>query len=55
MLVCISVHYGFTVEIYGVSHSLHTCLACDAHDAIAMEVALRTRRIEDDTGTSTEI
>ena len=55
MLVCISFLYGFTVEIYGVRHSLRTCLACDTQDAIVMEVASRTRRIEDDTRTSTEI
>ena len=50
-----SVHYRFTVKIYGVRHSLHICLACDAHDAIAMEVVSRTRRIEDDARTSPEI
>ena len=27
-----SVRYGFTVEIYGFRHSLHTCLAHDAHE-----------------------
>ena len=37
VIVCMSVRYGFTVEIYGFRHSLHTCLARDAHDAIAME------------------
>ena len=44
------VHYGFT-------HSLLTCLAREAHDAIVMEVASRsrTRRIEDDAKTSLEI
>ena len=29
--MCMSVRYGFTVEIYGFRHSLHTCLAHDAH------------------------
>ena len=37
-----SVRYGFTVEINELSHSLHTCLARDAHDTIAME--WRSRR-----------
>ena len=32
------VRYGFMVEIYGFRHSLRTCLACAAHDAIAMEI-----------------
>ena len=42
MFVCLSVCYGFTVEIYRFRHSLDTCLAHDAHDgAIVMEVALR--------------
>ena len=51
-----SVRYKFLVEIYGCRHSLRTCLAHDAHDAV-MEVALksRTRRIEDDARTSPEI
>ena len=29
---------GFTIEIYGFTHSLHTFLAHAAHNAIAMEV-----------------
>ena len=29
---------GFMIEIYGFTHSLRTCLARDAHDAIEMEV-----------------
>ena len=33
-----SVRYGFTVEIYGFRHSLRSCLARAAHDAIAMEI-----------------
>ena len=33
-----SVRYRFTVEIYGFRHSLRTCLARAAHDAIAMEI-----------------
>ena len=51
-----SVHYEFTVEIYEFRHSVHTCLARDAHDAIAMEVAsrLRTWRIEDDASRDIE-
>ena len=54
--VCMSVRNGFTVEIYGFRHSLRTCLARDAHDAIAMGVMsrFRTRRIEDDARTSPE-
>ena len=33
-----SVRYGFTVKMYGFRHSLRTCLAHAAHDAIAMEI-----------------
>ena len=33
-----SVHYGFTVEIYEFRHSLRTCLTRAAHNAIAMEI-----------------
>ena len=49
-----SVHNGFTIEIYEFRHSLRTCLAHDAHDVIAMEVTSRsrTRRIEDDARMS---
>ena len=42
MYVCMSVCNGLTIKAYGFTHSLHTFLAHDAHDAIAME---RTRRI----------
>ena len=38
VLVCMSVHYGFTIEEYGFVHSLSTFLARAAHDAIMMEV-----------------
>ena len=38
MYVCMSVRYRFTVEIYGFRHSLRTCLAHAAHDAIAIEI-----------------
>ena len=30
-----SVRNRFTIEIYGFMHSLHNCLARDAHDAIS--------------------
>ena len=33
-----SVRNGCTIEIYGFTHSLHTFLACAAHNAIMMEV-----------------
>ena len=33
-----SVRNGCTIEIYGFMHSLHTFLACAAHNAIMMEV-----------------
>ena len=33
-----SVRYGFTIEIYGFTHSLRTSLACAVHDTIAMEI-----------------
>ena len=36
VIVCISVRYGFTIGIYGFTHSLRTSLARAAHDAIAM-------------------
>ena len=32
------VRNGFTIKIYGFTHSLRTSLARAAHDAIAMEV-----------------
>ena len=48
-----SVRYRFTVEIYGFTHSLCTPLACDAHDAITVEV--EDSRTEVDTRTSPEI
>ena len=44
VFVCMSVRYGFMVEIYGFRYSLRTCLARDAHDAIAMEREQRSRR-----------
>ena len=52
MYVC---PYGFTIEIYGFTHRLHTSLACAAHDAIMMEVEVEDLRIEDDARTSPEI
>ena len=36
-----SVCYGFKIEIYGFTHSLHIFLACAVHDAIAMEVEVK--------------
>ena len=36
--VCMSVHNGFTIEIYGFTHSLCTFLAHATHDAIVMEI-----------------
>ena len=38
MLVCMSVHNGFTIEIYRFTHSLCTFLAHATHDAIVMEI-----------------
>ena len=38
MYVCMYVHNGFAIEIYGFTHSLHTSSARAAHDAITMEV-----------------
>ena len=38
VLVCMSVHNGFTIEIYGFTHSLCTFLARATHDAIVMEI-----------------
>ena len=35
----LTVRYRFTIEIYGFTQTLRTCLARDTHDAIAMEVA----------------
>ena len=35
MYVCMAVHNGFTIEIYGFMHSLRTHAV---HNAIAMEV-----------------
>ena len=32
-----SVGYGFTIEIYGFTHSLHTFMARAAHDAITRD------------------
>ena len=45
MYVCMSVRYGFTIEIYGFMHSLRTSLARATHDAIAVKV--EDLRIED--------
>ena len=33
VLVCMSVHNGFTIEIYEFTHSLRTSLTHAAHDA----------------------
>ena len=44
MYVCMSVCNGLTIKAYGFTHSLHTFLAHDAHDAIAMERTQRIRR-----------
>jgi len=38
MYVCMSVRNGFTIEIYGFTHSLHTFSVSATHDDIAMEV-----------------
>ena len=38
VFVCRSVRYGFTIEIYGFTHSLCTSLTRAAHDAIAMNI-----------------
>ena len=40
MYVCMYVHNGFTIEIYGFMHSLRTSLARATHDAIVMEVEI---------------
>ena len=37
MFVCMSVSYGFTIEIYGFMHSLRTFLPRAAHDAITCD------------------
>ena len=42
MHVCMYTHNRFTTKIYGFTHSLHTSLACTAHDAITMEDDART-------------
>ena len=44
MYVCMSVRNGFTIEIYGFMHSLHTSLARATHDAIAIEIEVKDRR-----------
>ena len=42
MFVCMSVHNGFTIEIYGFMHSLHTFwhmpLRMPSHDGMEIEV-----------------
>ena len=38
VLVCMSVHNGFTIEIYEFTHSLCTFVAHVNHDAIVMEI-----------------
>ena len=45
--------YGFTIEIYGFTHSLRTSLVRATHDAIVVKV--KDSRIEDDSITSPEI
>ena len=40
MYVCLSVHNGFTIEIYGFMHSLRTFLSRAAHGAIARDGGL---------------
>ena len=42
-----SVRCGFTVEKYGFKHSLRTCLAHAAYDAIAVEIEIE---VEDSEG-----
>ena len=37
VFVCMSVRYGFTIEIYGCTHSLRTFLPRAAHDAITRD------------------
>ena len=44
-----SAHNMFTIEIYGFMHSLRTSFARPAHDAIAIEVEVRIRQIEDES------
>ena len=39
----------FIIEIYGFTHSLRTSFTRAAHDAIAMEVEVRIRQIEDES------
>ena len=53
MYICMSVRNGFTIEIYGFTHSLRTSLARAAHDAIM--IGVKVLRIEDDVRTSSEI
>ena len=55
MYVCMYVRNGFTTETCGFMHSLHTSLARAAHDAIAMEVDVKDRRIENDARTSPDV
>ena len=51
MYVCMSVCYGFTIEVYGFTHSVPLGMA--AHDAIVVEV--EDSRIEDDARTDRDI
>ena len=37
VFVCMSVRYGFTIEIYGCTHSFRTFLPRAAHDAITRD------------------
>ena len=41
MYVCMYVGNGVMIEIYGFTHRLCAFLACDADDAIAMEVEVK--------------
>ena len=47
MYVCMSVCYGFTIEIYGFAHSIRVCTqfstssAHAAHDAITIEAKVK--------------
>ena len=42
------VRNGFTIEIYGLTHSLPTSLARAAHDAFAMEIEVEDSRTSPD-------
>ena len=47
VFVCMSVHNGFTVEIYRFRHSLRTFLPRAAHDAIARNGHIEVEDSED--------